>query len=68
MRKAIALGLLAGVFAMGVPVNASAQDSGLLAIGEMGIGNTSAAAALSCLLTGIPLDELVGAGTGISEH
>ena len=35
MRKAIALGLLAGVFALGAPVNVSAQDSGLLAVGEM---------------------------------
>ncbi len=35
MRKAIALGLLAGVFAMGGPIDASAQDSGLLAVGEM---------------------------------
>jgi len=35
MRKAIALGLLAGVFAMGAPIDASAQDSELLAVGEM---------------------------------
>ena len=28
MRKAIALGLLAGGFALGAPVNVSAQDSG----------------------------------------
>ena len=36
MRKAICLGLLAGTFAMGAPVDAGAQDaSGLLAVGEM---------------------------------
>ncbi len=35
MRKAICLALLAGAFAMGAPVDASAQDSGLLAVGEM---------------------------------
>ena len=35
MRKMIALGLLAGVIAMGAPAEASAQDSGLLAVGEM---------------------------------
>jgi thioredoxin-dependent peroxiredoxin len=35
MRKAICLGLLAGAFAMGAPVDAGAQDSGLLAVGEM---------------------------------
>ena len=35
MRKAIALGLLAGVIALGAPAEAGAQDSGLLAVGEM---------------------------------
>ena len=35
MRKLIALGLLAGVIAMGAPAEASAQDSGLLAVGAM---------------------------------
>ena len=35
MRKMIASGLLAGVIAMGAPAEASAQDSDLLAVGEM---------------------------------
>ena len=35
MRKLIVLGLLAGVIAMGAPAEASAHDSGLLAVGEM---------------------------------
>ena len=35
MRKLIALGLLAGVIAMGAPAEACAQDSGLLAVGAM---------------------------------
>ena len=35
MRKAICLALLAGAFAMGAPATASAQDSSLLAVGEM---------------------------------
>ena len=35
MRKLIALGLLAGVIAMGAPAEASAQDSDLLAVGAM---------------------------------
>lgn len=35
MRKVLALGLLAGVIAMGSPDNLHAQDSGLLAVGEM---------------------------------
>lgn len=35
MRKAICVALLAGAFVMGAPVDAGAQDSGLLAVGEM---------------------------------
>ncbi len=35
MRKVLALGLLAGVIAMGSPDNLHAQDSELLAVGEM---------------------------------
>ena len=59
------LSLLQGAEVAKAAIEAGAN---ILGFGEMGIGNTSAAAALSCLLTGIPLDELVGAGTGISEH
>jgi len=36
--------------------------------GEMGIGNTTAAAALMHKLAGIPLPECVGAGTGLSPE
>ena len=35
MRKAICVAILAGAFAMGAPSDAVAQDSGLLAVGEM---------------------------------
>ena len=35
MRKAICVTALAGAFALGAPVDAVAQDSGLLAVGEM---------------------------------
>ena len=35
MRKAICVALLAGAFAMGAPIDAGAQDTGLLAVGEM---------------------------------
>lgn len=40
----------------------------LLAFGEMGIGNTSPAAALLAALTGLPLAACVGRGTGIDDE
>jgi len=39
----------------------------VLLLGEMGIANTSAAALLMCRLTGLPLAECVGRGTGLDE-
>lgn len=38
----------------------------VIGFGEMGIGNTTAAAALMHKLTGIPVAECVGTGTGLS--
>lgn len=40
------------------------EDCNIIGFGEMGIGNTSAAALLMCCYTGIPLDDCIGAGTG----
>ena len=40
----------------------------VVGFGEMGIGNTTAAAALMHKLTGIPAAECVGAGTGLSPE
>lgn len=37
----------------------------LIGLGEMGIGNTTAASALTAVLTGAPVDEVTGRGTGI---
>ena len=39
----------------------------LLGIGEMGIGNTTAASALAAVLTGAPVDAVTGRGTGIDD-
>lgn len=39
----------------------------VLGIGEMGIGNTSAAALLMHRLTGLPLDACIGRGTGVHD-
>lgn len=42
-------------------------DANVVGFGEMGIGNTSAAAALMQRLTGISLADCVGAGAGLDE-
>lgn len=44
---------------------ACADGADLLVLGEMGIGNTTAASALAAALGPLPVDELVGAGTGL---
>ena len=41
------------------------RGADLLALGEMGIGNTTAAAALIAALTGRPADTVTGFGTGV---
>ncbi|PIV87793.1 MAG: nicotinate-nucleotide--dimethylbenzimidazole phosphoribosyltransferase [Hydrogenophilales bacterium CG17_big_fil_post_rev_8_21_14_2_50_63_12] len=46
---------------------ALAEESDLFIGGEMGIGNTTAAAALSCALLGLPGRELAGPGTGLDS-
>jgi len=46
---------------------ADALPGNVIGFGEMGIGNTTAAAALMHKLTGIPVAACVGAGTGLSE-
>jgi nicotinate-nucleotide--dimethylbenzimidazole phosphoribosyltransferase len=44
------------------------QKSHLVAVGEMGIGSTTAASAITAALTGRPVDVVTGAGTGISSQ
>lgn len=40
----------------------------IIALGEMGIGNTTATAALSCVLLGMSIDEAVDRGAGLSDE
>lgn len=50
-------------------VNAIAETgSNCIGFGEMGIGNTSTAAVLMSLLTGFPIEECVGKGTGVEDE
>ncbi|MDA1314960.1 MAG: nicotinate-nucleotide--dimethylbenzimidazole phosphoribosyltransferase [Acidobacteria bacterium] len=46
---------------------AARLEYGLLAIGEMGIGNTTSASAITALLTNQPVEEVIGPGTGLNE-
>jgi nicotinate-nucleotide--dimethylbenzimidazole phosphoribosyltransferase len=45
----------------------SAPNANTVVLGEMGIGNTAASALLLHRLTGLPLDQCVGRGTGIDD-
>jgi nicotinate-nucleotide--dimethylbenzimidazole phosphoribosyltransferase len=44
-----------------------AEGCNTVGFGEMGIGNTTAAALIMASLTGIPLESCIGAGTGATE-
>jgi nicotinate-nucleotide--dimethylbenzimidazole phosphoribosyltransferase len=46
---------------------AAAAGQTLVAIGEMGIGNTTSASAITCALTGIAPDQATGRGTGLDS-
>lgn len=46
---------------------AAALPGNVVGFGEMGIGNTTAAAALMHKLTGLPVAQCVGAGTGLTR-
>lgn len=46
---------------------AGADGVDVIVPGEMGIGNTTAAAAVTAALTGLPVDQVVGSGTGVDD-
>ncbi len=43
------------------------QGYGMLVLSEMGIGNTTASAAIASVFTGLPPEKTVGRGTGIGD-
>ena len=48
--------------------NAYAQSRNLIAVGEMGIGNTTAASVMTAALTGLPASLVTGTGTGVESE
>ena len=40
----------------------------LIGIGDMGIGNTTPSSAITAVITGRPVEEVTGRGTGINDH
>ncbi|MEX2263883.1 MAG: nicotinate-nucleotide--dimethylbenzimidazole phosphoribosyltransferase [Bryobacteraceae bacterium] len=46
----------------------AASQFDVAGVGEMGIGNTTAASALLCAFTGIPAHHAVGRGTGLDDE
>ncbi|MDR2787921.1 MAG: nicotinate-nucleotide--dimethylbenzimidazole phosphoribosyltransferase [Candidatus Accumulibacter sp.] len=53
--------------AAGIVRELAAQGCNLLAVGEMGIGNTASAALLTHTFLGTPLTECVGRGSGLDD-
>ena len=45
----------------------ASQPTGLFIGGEMGIGNTTSAAAIFCALLDVEVDDIVGRGTGVDD-
>jgi len=48
--------------------NAFAKGNNLIAVGEMGIGNTTAASVMTAALTGMPASLVTGKGTGLDSQ
>jgi nicotinate-nucleotide--dimethylbenzimidazole phosphoribosyltransferase len=46
---------------------AAQEGIGLIGTGEMGIGNTTASSAITAVMTGRPVSEVTGRGTGIDD-
>jgi nicotinate-nucleotide--dimethylbenzimidazole phosphoribosyltransferase len=53
--------------AIQVGLHVSQQEADVICLGEMGIGNTTAASAIVATITGLPVAEVTGRGTGIDD-
>ncbi len=61
---------MAAALETGIELAAEAAADGcdLLGFGEMGIGNTTSASAITAALTGEPVENVVGRGTGVDDE
>ena len=64
-RRTAEQALMTGI---GLAADAAQQGIGLIGTGEMGIGNTTASAAIVAVMTGAAVKEVTGMGTGIDEQ
>lgn len=55
------------IVGMEMAMLASQEGMGLIGTGDMGIGNTTASAAITAVMTGLPVAAVTGRGTGIDE-
>lgn len=60
MYRALAVGIE-------LATQAAAMGHNLLAVGEMGIGNTTSATAITCAITGASVEQATGRGTGLDD-
>jgi nicotinate-nucleotide--dimethylbenzimidazole phosphoribosyltransferase len=58
---------LSAALGAGADLVARVPESEVIGLGEMGVGNTTAASALMAALTGLDVNEVVGLGTGVSD-
>jgi nicotinate-nucleotide--dimethylbenzimidazole phosphoribosyltransferase len=58
---------LAAAIEVGIRMASRASENGqhLVAVGEMGIGNTTSASAIASLVTKLPIGDVTGRGTGL---
>jgi nicotinate-nucleotide--dimethylbenzimidazole phosphoribosyltransferase len=63
-QETAVLGLETGI---SVAAELAAEGIGLLGVGDMGIGNTTAASALTAVLCGEAVERVTGRGTGIDD-
>lgn len=69
VESAMSLAQAEQALTVGIELAAEAaqQGVGLIGTGEMGIGNTTASSAIAAVMTGRPIAEVTGRGTGIDD-